>query len=99
VREIAENRAFAGGIVGAVAYLLTRRSGIPADRRRGMSGMERLRRHWMAIPLGVAAPFMLAVFVVGDAVGWDEGVIGGLYFLVFAIAVCVGSFAAPIDWD
>jgi hypothetical protein len=64
-----------------------------------MSGMERLRRHWMAIPLGVAAPFMLAVFVIGDAVGWDEGVIGGLYFLVFAIAVCVGSFAAPIESD
>jgi hypothetical protein len=37
-----------------------------------MSDMKGLRRHWTAIPLGVAAQFMLAVFVVGDAVGPDR---------------------------
>jgi hypothetical protein len=61
--------------------------------------MEKLRRHWMAIPIGVAAPFMLALIIGGDAAGWDDGVIGSLFLLILAIVVTVGTLAAPIEPD
>jgi hypothetical protein len=61
--------------------------------------MEKLRRHWMAIPIGVAAPFWLALIIGGNAAGWHNEVIGSLFLLIFAIVVTVGTLAAPIDSD
>jgi hypothetical protein len=59
--------------------------------------MDKLRRHWMAIPIGVAAPFILALIVGGNAAGWDDGLIGSLLLVIVAITTTVGTLAAPID--
>jgi hypothetical protein len=64
-----------------------------------MSRMDALRRHWMAIPLGIAFPLMLAVIFIGAGAGWDDGLVGSVVLAIFAVAAAVGSFAAPAEHE
>ena len=56
-----------------------------------------MRQHWMAIPIAVASPFLVAAFVVSETEHWSNGAQGAVILGVLSITAIVGSFMAPID--
>jgi hypothetical protein len=56
-----------------------------------------MRRHWMAIPIAVVTPFMVATFVLWHTEHWTNGAAGVIFCVLIGIAVVVGTLMVPLD--
>ena len=56
-----------------------------------------MRKHWMAIPSGAVAPFMVLAIVLWKTEGWSNGALGVILLGLMSIAAIVGSLMAPFE--
>ena len=52
-------------------------------------------RHYIAYPMAVAVPVMIALIVLAEVHDWSNGALGGALLLVQAITTVVGTLIAP----
>ena len=57
--------------------------------------MPCMRKHWMAIPLAVVAPFLVATVVLWKTQDWSDQAAGAVVIGLMSIACVISGFMAP----